>query len=194
MNNRTKAAIIGGVIAGVLSGLPIVGGCCFLWALAGGFLALFIYIKGAPGPMEMADAAKLGAMAGGIGAAISVVIGIPFFLLGIGASAIGNSDLPNAGISTGIMAAGGVLGLILRAVFVVVFAVLGAVIGAAVLAKKGPGAGAPPPPPPPGGGYGGPGPGTPGGGGYGGGTPGGGYGGGTGTGTPGGGGGYGQGM
>jgi hypothetical protein len=179
MNNNTKAAIIGGVIAGVLSGLPIVGGCCFLWALAGGFLALFIYQKGAPGPMEMADAAKLGAMAGVIGAVISVVIGLPFFLLGVGASAIGNSDLPNAGISTGIMAASGVLGLILRAVFVVVFAVLGAVIGAAILGKKGGGAGAPPPPPPPyggpaGGGYGGGG--APGGGTPGGGTPGGGYG------------------
>jgi hypothetical protein len=169
MNNRTKAAVIGGVIAGVLSGLPIVGGCCFLWALAGGFLAVFMYVKNLPTPMEMGDAAKLGAMAGVIGAVISIVIGLPFFLLGVGASAISNSDLPNAGISTGIMAAGGVLGLVLRAVFVVVFAVLGGVIGAATVGKKGGGAGAPPPPPPPaGGGYGGT--------------------------TPGGGGGYGQGM
>jgi hypothetical protein len=175
MNNRTKAAVIGGVIAGVLSGIPIVGGCCFLWALAGGFLALFMYMKSVPGPMEMGDAAKLGATAGVIGAVISIVIGLPFFLLGVGASAVANSDLQNAGISTGIMAASGVVGLILRAVFVVAFAVLGAVIGAAILGKKGGGAGAPPPPPPPGGGYGGPG------------APGGGS-------TPGSGGGYGQGM
>jgi hypothetical protein len=175
MNNRTKAAVIGGVIAGVLSGIPIVGGCCFLWALAGGFLALFMYTKSVPGPMAMGDAAKLGATAGVIGAVISVVIGLPFFLLGVGASAVANSDLQNAGISTGIMAASGVVGLILRAVFVVAFAVLGAVIGAAVLGKKGGGAGVPPPPPPPGGGYGGPG------------APGGGS-------TPGSGGGYGQGM
>ena len=181
MNNNTKAAVIGGVVAGVLSGIPVVGGCCFLWALAGGFLALFMYSKGAPGPIQMADAAKLGATAGVIGAIISIVIGLPFFLLGVGASAVANSDLQNAGISTGIMAASGVVGLILRAVFVVAFAVLGAVIGAAVLGKKGGGAGTPPPPPPPCGGYGG---GTPGGG-YGGTTPGGG--------TPGGGG-YGQGM
>ena len=40
MNERTKAALIGGVIAGVLSGLPLVGGCCFLWAIAGGFLTV----------------------------------------------------------------------------------------------------------------------------------------------------------
>ena len=180
MNNNTKAAVIGGVIAGVLTGLPIVGGCCFLWALAGGFLAFFMYTKSVPGPMEMADAAKLGATAGVIGAVISIIVGLPFFLLGVGMSAMGNSDMPNAGVATGIAAAGGVLGFVLKAVFIVVFCVLGAVIGAAILGKKGGGAGAPPPPPPPGGGYGGPG--APGGGSYGGG------------GTPGGGGGYGQGT
>jgi hypothetical protein len=182
MNNNTKAAVIGGVVAGVLSGIPIVGGCCFLWALAGGFLALFMYSKGAPGPIQMGDAAKLGATAGIIGAVICTVLRIPLLLLGVGFSAMGNSDLPNAGVATGIAAAGGILGIVLAAVFVVAFAVLGAVIGAAILGKKGGGAGTPPPPPPPGGGYGG---GTPGGG-YGGTTPGGG--------TPGGGGGYGQGM
>jgi hypothetical protein len=181
MNNNTKAAVIGGVVAGVLTGLPIVGGCCFLWALAGGFLAFFMYSKSVPGPMEMADAAKLGATAGVIGAVISIVVGLPFFLLGVGMSAMGSSDLPNAGVATGIAAAGGVLGFVLKAVFVVVFCVLGAVIGAAILGKKG-GAGAPPPPPPPGGGYGGPG------------APGGGYGGGGTPGGGGGGGGYGQGM
>ena len=189
MNNRTKAAVIGGVVAGVLSGLPIVGGCCFLWALAGGFLALFMYIKSVPGPMEMGDAAKLGATAGVIGAVIATVIGLPFLLLGVGASALGNSDLPNAGMATGLAAASGVLGIILRAVFVVAFAVLGAVIGAATVGKKGgPGAGAPPPPPP-GGGYGG-GPGS----GYGGGSQrgGGSYGGSSAGGSTGGG--YGQGV
>jgi hypothetical protein len=180
MNNNTKAAVIGGVVAGVLTGLPIVGGCCFLWALAGGFLAFFMYSKSVPGPTEMADAAKLGATAGVIGAVISIIIGLPFFLLGVGMSAM-NSDMPNAGVATGIAAAGGVLGFVLKAVFTVVFCVLGAVIGAAILGKKG-GAGAPPPPPPPGGGYGGPG------------APGGGYGGGGTPGGGGGGGGYGQGM
>jgi hypothetical protein len=170
MNNRTKAAVIGGIIAGVLSGIPFIGGCCFLWALAGGFLALFMYTKGAPGPMEMGDAAKLGATTGVIGAVIATVIRLPLTLLGVGLSAMGNSDMPNAGFATGVAAASGVLGIVLTAVFVVAFAVLGSVIGAATVGKKGPGAGAPPPPPP--------------GGGYGGGTPGGGYGGGT---TPGGG-------
>ena len=104
MNNNTKAAVIGGVIAGVLSGLPVVGTCCFIWALAGGFLALFMYSKSAPGPIQMGDAAKLGAIAGVIGAVISIVLGIPFFLLGVGMSAMSgaNSEMPNAGFATGL--------------------------------------------------------------------------------------------
>lgn len=179
MNNNTKAAVIGGLVAGVLSGLPIVGNCCFLWAPLGGFLALFMYSKSAPGAIEMGDAAKLGAIAGVIGAVVSLVIGLPLFLLGVGLSSVSNADLQNSGISTGFIAASGFVGMIIKAAFVVGFAVLGAVIGAAVLGKKGgPGAGVPPPPPPPaGGGYGG---------------PGGGYGGSSAGGSTGGG--YGQGM
>lgn len=160
MNDRTKAALIGGLVAGVLSGLPVVGGCCFLWAIGGGFLAVFMYMKNSPAPMQMGDAAKLGAIAGAIGAVISLVLGLPFLLLGVGSAAM-NQDMARAGIGAGIMAVGGFVGLIIRALFVVGFAAVGGIIGAAVLGKNRPG-GMPPPPPPPvsyggpaGGGYGG---------------------------------------
>jgi hypothetical protein len=148
MNDRTKAAVIGGVVAGVLSGLPVISACCFLWAIAGGFLAIFMYMKNAPGPMMMGDAAKLGAVAGVVGAIISALLGIPFMLLGVGTAAM-NQNAANAGIGAGIMAVGGVVGLIIRAVFVVGFAVLGAIIGNAVLGKNRPGGVNTPPPPPP---------------------------------------------
>lgn len=166
MNDRTKAALIGGVIAGVLSGLPIVSGCCFLWALGGGFLAVFMYMKNAPMQLMAADGAKLGATAGVIGAVISLVIGLPLMLLGIGGAAMQSADLESAGISTGIMAVGGIVGLIIRALVVIGFAVLGGVIGAAVLGKNRPGGTTPNTPPPPPSNYGGTQPpaGTPGGG------------------------------
>jgi hypothetical protein len=147
MNDRTKAAVIGGVVAGVLSGLPLVSACCFLWAIAGGFLAVWMYMKNSTGPMVMGDAAKLGATAGVVGAIVSAVLGIPFMLLGIGSAAM-NQDVAKAGIGAGIMAVGGVVGLIIRAVFVIGFAVLGAVIAAAVLGKNRPGGMNTPPPPP----------------------------------------------
>jgi hypothetical protein len=148
MNDRTKAAVIGGVVAGVLSVIPIVNFCCFLWAIGGGFLAVYMYMKSSPAPMEMGDAAKLGAVAGVVGAIISVAIGIPFLLLGIGTAAMQNQDLAKAGITSGLIAAGGAVSLIIRAVCIIGFAVLGGVIGAAVLGKNRPGGMGTPPPPP----------------------------------------------
>ncbi len=146
MNDRTKAAVIGGIIAGVLSGIPIIGGCCFLWAIAGGFLAIFMYMKGAPGPMQMGDAAKLGAITGVIGAIIATVIRVPLMLLGVGMAAMGNDR--NAGAIAGLSAATGVAGIVITVIVVVAFAVLGAIIGNAVLGKRGGGVNTPPPPPP----------------------------------------------
>jgi hypothetical protein len=147
MNDRTKAAVIGGVIAGVLSGIPFIGGCCFLWAIAGGFLAIFMYMKSAPGPMMMGDAAKLGAVTGVIGAIIASVIRIPLLLLGVGMAAVAD-NARNAGLGAGFAAAAGTMGIVFTAVIVVGFAVLGAIIGNAVLGKKGPGGMNTPPPPP----------------------------------------------
>ncbi len=40
MNDRTKAAVIGGAVAGVLSIIPIVNYCCILAAIGGGVLAV----------------------------------------------------------------------------------------------------------------------------------------------------------
>jgi hypothetical protein len=45
MNERTKAAVIGGAVAGVLSAIPILSNCCCLWAIGGGLLAVFLYAK-----------------------------------------------------------------------------------------------------------------------------------------------------
>ncbi|MDT7603285.1 MAG: hypothetical protein QOF61_1282 [Acidobacteriota bacterium] len=147
MNDRTKAAVIGGIIAGVLSGIPFIGGCCFLWAIAGGFLAIFMYMKSVPGPMMMGDAAKLGAVTGAIGALIATVIRIPLMLLGIGMAAMG-SDRSAAPAIAGLSAATGVLGIVFTIIVVVGFAVLGSIIGNAVLGKNRPGGINTPPPPP----------------------------------------------
>ena len=156
MNERTKAAVIGGVIAGLLSAIPIIGGCCFLWAIGGGFLAVFMYMKNAPAPMAMGDGAKLGATAGVVGAIIFAVIRIPLLLLGVGAAAM-NENMERAGLGAGFAAAAGTMGLFVVAACIVGFAVLGGVIGVAALGKNRPGGMGTPPPPPPsdfgGGGY-----------------------------------------
>ena len=183
MDNKMKAAIIGGAIAGVLSAilglLPVLGLCCFLWAILGGFLAVFVYTKGTPGPMTPGDGAKLGLRAGIVAAVVYIVISLPLSLL-MGGAAIasalqrsGGSGMAGAGLAAGL----GIFVVVIAGVVILGFTTLGGVIGAAVLGKGG-AAGAPPPPP-----YGGP-TGGPTGGDYGGGSA-------SGTGTPGG---YGQGM
>lgn len=80
MNDKFKPALIGGVIVGLLSAVPIinfVNACCCLWAILGGLVASFLYIKKSPTAVSAGDGAILGALAGTVGAAIYVVVGIP---------------------------------------------------------------------------------------------------------------------
>src|SRR4030095_13331205 len=80
MDNKVKPALIGGVVLGLLSVIPFVNwvnACCCLWAIVGGVLASYLYVKNSPTPASVGDGAILGAMAGAIGGLISLVIGIP---------------------------------------------------------------------------------------------------------------------
>ncbi len=152
MNNRTKAAAIGGGLAGILSALPLIGSCCFLWALAGGVLAVFMYQKGAGGPMSAGDGAKLGALAGAIGAGIYLVIALPMMLLSGGAAmseALRQSGGGDA-IGAGALAGLGAFIVVVVAAIIVGLTAVGGMIGAAIFGK-----GAAAPPPPPAGGFGG---------------------------------------
>src|SRR5882757_9148115 len=84
MENKLKPAVIGGIFIGVLSVIPFVNWaniCCCLWAILGGLLASRLYIKGSPTAVSAGDGAIVGGLAGLVGAAISVVIGIPVALL-----------------------------------------------------------------------------------------------------------------
>jgi hypothetical protein len=91
MNNKLKAALLGGLIVGVLSvivsQIPIVSLCCCLWGIGGGAVAGLIYIKGSPTRVSVGDGAMVGALAGVVGAVIYLIIGLPIALF-IGAAAI----------------------------------------------------------------------------------------------------------
>jgi uncharacterized membrane protein len=52
-----------------------------LWAILGGGIATYLYIKSSPTPVSTGDGAILGLLAGIIGAAIYIVIGIPISLV-----------------------------------------------------------------------------------------------------------------
>jgi len=146
MDNKTKAAVTGGAVAGVLSVIPVLGSCCCLWAIGGGVLAVYLYLKEARTPMTPSDGAMLGAIAGGVAALVSLVIGIPV-ALAFGAAAMTDAlrqarvEIPFSGMALLIVST------IIRAVVIAVLSVLGGVIGAAIFGKNAPG-GMPPTPPP----------------------------------------------
>src|SRR6185503_3140818 len=77
MPSRFQPALLGGVLIGVLSALPIVQGgncCCCLWVVCGGLLTVYLQQSRTDVPIEMSDAVISGLLAGIIGAVVSTVI------------------------------------------------------------------------------------------------------------------------
>ena len=82
--DQSKAFLIGGLIVGVLSVIPLVNAgnvCCCLWAWIGGAVAANILIKNSSQPVTISEGARIGLLAGGLGAFIRVFIGLPIELV-----------------------------------------------------------------------------------------------------------------
>jgi hypothetical protein len=159
MNNKFKPALIGGVFIGVLSVIPFVSAanlCCCLWAILGGLLATYLYVKNSPTPASAGDGAVLGAIAGAIGAVIHFAIGIPV-ALAMGpvmrdmiVRLMQNVDQRQAEMMRQQFEAQGnaIAPLIIQSLVIsallLVFAILGGLLGVAIFEKR---KNAPPPPP-----------------------------------------------
>ena len=159
MNNKLKPALIGGVFIGVLSVIPFVSAaniCCCLWAILGGMLATYLYVKNSPTPAGAADGAVLGVIAGAIGAVISLVLGIPIALAmgptmrNMIVSLVQNIDPRQAEIMRQQFEASGnaiaplIIQSLIGAALLFVFAILGGLLGVPIFEKR---KAAPPPPP-----------------------------------------------
>ena len=144
MNNKLKPALLGGLIVGVLSAIPLVQYCCCIWSIGGGALAAFLYIKGSSVPVKTGDGAVVGGMAGVIGGIIYIVIGLPLAIF-FGMAAM-EQQLSNSGVHlpfSGMILM--IVGSIIGAIILALLATLGGVIGVAIFEKRKNG-GAPPPP------------------------------------------------
>ncbi len=159
MNNKLKPALIGGVLLGLLSAIPVVNLvniCCCLWALIGGLLASYLYIKNSPVPARAGDGAILGALAGLVGAVIVVIIGIPISIIAGGITREllirlienlnpGQAEAIRTQMEAGSTIPGAILNGIVLAVLLVIFSTIGGLLGVPIFEKrKGP---IPPPPP-----------------------------------------------
>jgi hypothetical protein len=79
-----QAAILGGVVMGVLSALPIISVgnlCCCMWVVSGGLVAAYVFQQHYPAPMTAADGALAGLLAGLVGAVVHLVLSIPIDLM-----------------------------------------------------------------------------------------------------------------
>jgi hypothetical protein len=168
MNTKLKPALIGGVVLGILSVIPFVSAvniCCCLWAIVGGALASYLYIKSSPAPVSAGDGAMLGALAGVIGGAIYLILGIPIAMAmgptmrNMVLSLIENIDPRQANLMRQQFEAAGssivpiIINTLIGAALLFVFSIVGGLIAIPIFEKRK--AGLPPPPPDLGGGPGG---------------------------------------
>jgi len=168
MNNKLKPALVGGVVLGLLSVIPfvnVVNVCCCLWAILGGMLATFLYVKSSPTPATPGDGAILGALAGVVGALISLILGIPISLAmgptmrNLVIDLLARVDPRQAELMREQIEAAGssigpvIINALILAVLLFVFSIIGGLLGVPIFEKRK--AALPPPPPSTGGGPGG---------------------------------------
>ena len=79
-----QPAVIGGLVGGVLSALPLISGgnlCCCLWIVCGGAVAAYLLQQNQSAPIVPSDGALVGLLAGVVGAFVYLVVSIPINLL-----------------------------------------------------------------------------------------------------------------
>jgi hypothetical protein len=160
MNEKTKAAVIGGVLLGVLSAIPFVNLpniCCCAWAILGGAFATYTWIKKSPTPVSVGDGALLGVIAGAIGGIIYLILGVPMALIlgntmaAVITNIMASADPQQAEMVKAQMAASQNIGSaiisgFIGAVMLAIFSTLGGLIAVPIFEKRKGGPGVPPPP------------------------------------------------
>src|SRR6185503_481021 len=135
MNNKLKPALLGGLIVGVLSAIPLVQYCCCIWGLGGGALAAFLYIKSSTVPVKTGDGATVGGLAGVIGGIIYLILGLPIAIF-FGMAAM-EEQLTRSGVSlpfSGVLLI--IVAGIVGAIILAILATLGGVIVVAIFEKR----------------------------------------------------------
>lgn len=161
--SKLQPALLGGVVIGVLSALPVIsmGNClCCLWVILGGVVATYLLQQAQPTAVEAADGAIVGVLAGLVGAVVATLVAIPIqMVMGpMSSDALqrildqSGGDMPS-GVREALEAAtrGGVggaimfMGLIVNLFVNAIFGAIGGLLGTVIFKPT-----MPPPPPVPG--------------------------------------------
>lgn len=143
-----QPAIIGGLVMGVLSALPLISTanlCCCLWVVAGGVVAAYVLQQNERAPITPGDGATVGFMAGIVGAVVYLLLSIPitFVVAPLQRQAVDqlvdSGSLPPEFREYLSAYAGGVLGAVvgffMMLVAGIIFATTGGLVGALVFKK-----------------------------------------------------------
>jgi hypothetical protein len=155
MNQQAKPgflvpALIGGAVAGVLSGIPLLGCLCCLWIIGGAMLAVHLAARDYPVRMTPGDGAIIGILTGIVAAVVDTVISIPLQALNLELMqrlmdrvAEYSSRLPSnwremmeRSAMTRTSVAWFFFGLVISAAIFAALGALGGVIGASLFGKK----------------------------------------------------------
>lgn len=161
-----QPALLGGLVMGVLSALPVISAgniCCCLWVVAGGLSAAYFLQQNRSTPITPMDGAMVGLLAGVIGAGVQFMLSIPIGLIigPIEREMVGrliemSGNMPESSreaLERYASGSGGgfvgmlvlrVIGFFLTLVVAAVVSTVAGLIGAVIVATKAP---APPPPP-----------------------------------------------
>jgi len=152
-SSKLQPALLGGVVLGVLSALPIISAgniCCCLWILSGGALAAYLLQSNQETPINTGDGAAVGLLAGAIGAVVYFLLSIPISLvMGPFQARLAERVIQNAGEMPenlrplieamrhgGFSILGAILGFVFMLILSVTFSTLGGILGAALFKKK----------------------------------------------------------
>ena len=156
MGAKLQPVLLGGLLIGVLSALPIVSAanaCCCLWVLAGGVLTAYLLQEQSSVPITAGGGAVAGLQAGMVGAVVAAVLGaVVLMFTGGGVQQL--DQLPRAEMPPEFVrildrfrelpASVWYVGPFLVYIIIFpIFSALGALLGVAVFKRQ-------PPPPPPG--------------------------------------------
>jgi hypothetical protein len=102
MRNKLRSAIIAGGIIALLSLIPLLSYGFFFWAIAGGVLASYLYIKKSPTPVQIAEGLLLGVMSGIVGNLLYLFIAIPLIYFDLSNANQGLKNRPTKSCRIGL--------------------------------------------------------------------------------------------
>lgn len=156
MSNRLRASLTGGLVIGGLSALtiipqlPFIRLICCVWAIGGGALAAYLYIRKSTKPATVGEGAIIGTLAGVAGSliAFAALMLVSFYITD---RTPVEEQIRHAGLDPErfsfslIITLTGMLGILLQ----VALSLVGGIIGVAIFEqRKDGGTGSQPPPPP----------------------------------------------